>query len=40
LRVSPAFDTKLREIAAREGRTFAEVLERALAAYEASMLAS
>ena len=36
LRVSPAFDTKLREIAAREGRTFAEVLERALIAYEAS----
>ena len=40
LRVSPAFDTKLREIAAREGRTFAEVLERALVAYEASALAS
>lgn len=39
LRVSPAFDTKLRELAAREGRTFAEVLERALTAYEASVLA-
>jgi hypothetical protein len=36
LRVSPAFDTKLREFAAREGCTFAEVLERALIAYEAS----
>jgi hypothetical protein len=40
LRVSPAFDTKLRELAARERCTFAEVLERALNAYEASIIAS
>lgn len=35
-RVSPEFDTQLREIAARDGLKLVEVLEKALAAYEAN----
>jgi hypothetical protein len=34
-RVSPAFDARLRDIAARDGLLLVEVLERALDAYEA-----
>ena len=33
-RVSPAFDTLLRELAQRDGISLAEVLERALALYD------
>lgn len=35
-RVSPAFDERIRAIAARDGLMLVEVLERALDAYEAS----
>jgi hypothetical protein len=33
-KVTPEFDTRLREIAQRDGLLFVEVLERALDAYE------
>ncbi len=39
-RVSPAFDARLREIAQRDGLSLAEVLERALAAYDQQTSAS
>lgn len=36
-RISPEFDERLRDIAARDGLLLVEVLERALDAYEASV---